>query len=132
MLNLPRYICNLDRDKLHRVLGGIDGLEMPATIGVARAQLLEVSHSALALSNVAIDLAFPVIVRPRGSHAGVGLGVGVPEGAGVGVAVGTGVGEGAGVKTSSWAVAAPDRVNVCPPRLPATVTAHSVRPAASL
>jgi hypothetical protein len=73
LLNLPRYICNLDRDKLHRVLGGIDGLEMPATIGVARAQLLEVSHSALALSNVAIDLAFPVIVRPRGSHAGAGL-----------------------------------------------------------
>jgi len=73
LLNLPRDICNLDRDKLHRVLGGIDGIEIPATIAVARAQLIDVSHSALALSDVAIDLAFPVIVRPRGSHAGVGL-----------------------------------------------------------
>jgi hypothetical protein len=73
LLNLPRQICNLDRDKLHRVLGGIDGLEIPATIGVARTQLLDVSDSALSLSEVAIDLAFPVIVRPRGSHAGAGL-----------------------------------------------------------
>jgi hypothetical protein len=73
LLNLPRYICNLDRDKLHRLLGGIDGLEIPATIGVARAQLLEVSRSVSALSEIAIDLGFPVIVRPRGSHAGAGL-----------------------------------------------------------
>jgi hypothetical protein len=73
LLNLPRYIGNLDRDKLHRVLGGIDGLEIPATIGVVRAQLLDVLHSTSALSEIAIDLAFPVIVRPRGSHAGAGL-----------------------------------------------------------
>jgi hypothetical protein len=73
LLNLPRLICNLDRDKLHHVLGGIDGLEIPATVGVARAQLLDVSDSTLALSEIAIGLAFPVIVRPRGSHAGAGL-----------------------------------------------------------
>ena len=71
LLNLPRHICNLDRDKLHRVLGGIDGLEIPATVGLTRAQLLDGAHSEL--SNIAIDLAFPVIVRPRGSHAGAGL-----------------------------------------------------------
>ncbi len=73
LLNLPRDVCNLDRHKLHRVLGGIDGLEIPATIGVARAHLLEASHSAMALSEIASDLTFPVIVRPRGSHAGAGL-----------------------------------------------------------
>jgi len=73
LLNPPRRICNLDRDKLHRLLGGIDGLEIPATIGVSRAQLLDLSHSTLALSEIAIDFAFPVIVRPRGSHAGAGL-----------------------------------------------------------
>ena len=73
LLNLPRDIGNLDRDKLHRVLGGIDGLEIPATVGVARAQLLDVSHSTSALSDIAIDFVFPVIVRPRGSHAGAGL-----------------------------------------------------------
>ncbi len=73
LLNLPRQICNLDRDKLHRVLGDVEGLEIPATIGAARAQLLDVSHSISALSEIAIDLAFPVIARPRGSHAGAGL-----------------------------------------------------------
>ena len=90
LLNSPKAICNLDRDKLHRLLAGIDGLVIPATIGASREQLLQsaeapsaeaVSAEALAtealateaLSEIASNLAFPVIVRPRGSHAGVGL-----------------------------------------------------------
>src|SRR6201999_1545312 len=68
LLNLPRLVGNLDRDKLHRLLGGIEGLEIPATISLSRARLLEASHS-----TPAVDLAFPIIVRPRGSHAGAGL-----------------------------------------------------------
>jgi glutathione synthase/RimK-type ligase-like ATP-grasp enzyme len=63
LLNAPRLVCNLDRDKLHLVLDGIAGLEIPATIAITREQL----------SDVASDLIFPVIVRPRGSHAGAGL-----------------------------------------------------------
>jgi hypothetical protein len=73
LLNLPHRVGSLDRDKLHRVLDGIDGLTIPATVAVSRAQLADVARSALALSEMAIDLAFPVIVRPRGSHAGAGL-----------------------------------------------------------
>jgi hypothetical protein len=73
LLNPPHAVCNLDRDKLHRVLDGIDGLEIPATTGVTREQLSELSHSSLAPVDIATDLAFPVIVRPRGSHAGAGL-----------------------------------------------------------
>jgi hypothetical protein len=73
LLNPPEFVCNLDRDKLHRLLDGIDGLEIPATIGVEREQLSQASRSAAALADIAADLAFPVIVRPRGSHAGVGL-----------------------------------------------------------
>jgi hypothetical protein len=73
LLNPPEFVCNLDRDKLHRLLDGIDGLEIPATIGVEREQLSQASRSAAALAGIAADLAFPVIVRPRGSHAGVGL-----------------------------------------------------------
>ncbi len=61
LLNPPHRVCNLDRDKLHGLLTGIEGLEIPATAAVTRAQF------------VASDLAFPVIVRPRGSHAGKGL-----------------------------------------------------------
>jgi hypothetical protein len=73
LLNPPQLVGNLDRDKLHGLLGGIKGLEIPATTSVTREQLLKLSQSALALADVAADLVFPVIVRPRGSHAGAGL-----------------------------------------------------------
>jgi glutathione synthase/RimK-type ligase-like ATP-grasp enzyme len=55
------------------LLDGIDGLEIPATAGVSRAQLLDLSRSAKAPLELAADLAFPAVVRPRGSHAGAGL-----------------------------------------------------------
>jgi glutathione synthase/RimK-type ligase-like ATP-grasp enzyme len=61
LINPPHRVCNLDRDKLHGLLTGIEGLEIPATIAVTRTQFVE------------SDFAFPVIVRPRGSHAGKGL-----------------------------------------------------------
>jgi hypothetical protein len=73
MLNPPRMVCNLDRDKLYRLLRGIDGLDIPATLCVTRAQLSEVARSNLLSADVAAELQFPIIVRPRGSHAGVGL-----------------------------------------------------------
>jgi hypothetical protein len=73
MLNLPRLVGNLDRDKLHRLLDGIEGLDIPATAPVSRAQLSDVARSNLLLADIAAELRFPVIVRPRGSHAGVGL-----------------------------------------------------------
>jgi hypothetical protein len=73
LLNPPRLVCNLDRDKLHRLLAGIEGLEIPATTAASRAQLTNASRSSGALAGIAAELVFPVIVRPRGSHAGVGL-----------------------------------------------------------
>jgi hypothetical protein len=73
LLNPPELVGNLDRDRLHGLLGGIEGLEIPRTICVTREQLLMLPQSMSALSGVDCDLAFPVIVRPRGSHAGRGL-----------------------------------------------------------
>ena len=73
LLNPPQLIGNLDRDKLCGLLGGIEGLEIPATTGLTRDQLSKLSQSTPALSDIAADLVFPVIVRPRGSHAGAGL-----------------------------------------------------------
>jgi hypothetical protein len=73
LLNPPALVGSLDRDKLHRLLDGIEGLEIPATLVVTRERLSEVAQSADALADIAVDLAFPVIVRPRGSHAGAGL-----------------------------------------------------------
>jgi hypothetical protein len=73
LLNPPHLVSKLDRDKLHGLLAGIDGLEIPATSPVNRERLSDLSRSAAALCDIASELAFPVIVRPRGSHAGAGL-----------------------------------------------------------
>jgi glutathione synthase/RimK-type ligase-like ATP-grasp enzyme len=73
LLNPPQLVRNLDRDKLHGLLCGIQGLDIPATACVTRAQLSEVARSNIGLADVAAELQFPIIVRPRGSHAGVGL-----------------------------------------------------------
>jgi hypothetical protein len=73
LLNPPLLVRNLDRDKLHRLLRGIEGLDIPATNCVTSAQLSEVAQSRLSLAGIAAELKFPIIARPRGSHAGVGL-----------------------------------------------------------
>ena len=73
LLNPPHLVRNLDRDKLHGGLCGIQGLDIPATAGMTRAQLLGLARSNVGLADFAAELRFPIIVRPRGSHAGVGL-----------------------------------------------------------
>jgi len=73
MLNAPRLVGHLDRDKLHRLLRGVVGLDIPATICATSAQLADVAQGNLSPAAIAAELAFPLIVRPRGSHAGVGL-----------------------------------------------------------
>jgi hypothetical protein len=73
LLNPPRHVRNLDRDKLHGLLRGVDGLEIPATIAVTRAQLMSMAESQADRASDAAELKFPIIVRPRGTHAGVGL-----------------------------------------------------------
>jgi glutathione synthase/RimK-type ligase-like ATP-grasp enzyme len=73
LLNPPRLIRNLDRDKLHARLRGIKGLDIPPTVSVTRAQLCEIAQANADPASLSAELNFPIIVRPRGSHAGVGL-----------------------------------------------------------
>jgi hypothetical protein len=73
LLNPPRLVRHLDRDKLHGLLRGIEGLDIPATVCVTRAQMSDVARSNIGFPDVAAELRYPVIIRPRGSHAGVGL-----------------------------------------------------------
>ena len=44
LLNPPRLVGNLDRDKLHRLLSGIEGLDIPVTAAATRAQLQELAR----------------------------------------------------------------------------------------
>ena len=73
LLNAPERIGRLDRDSLRGLLDGVEGLEVPKTASVTREQLVKLSCSALSLSDVVSGFAFPLIIRPRGSHAGKGL-----------------------------------------------------------
>jgi hypothetical protein len=73
LLNPPHLVGNLDRDKLYQLLCGIEGLDIPATFNMTRGQLSDVSRSRLSFSEISAGTQFPVIIRPRGSHAGVGL-----------------------------------------------------------
>jgi hypothetical protein len=73
LLNRPGLIGNLDRDKLYRLLAGISGLEIPATLHATRAQLTDLVQGRIACADIAGELHFPMIVRPRGTHAGLGL-----------------------------------------------------------
>jgi hypothetical protein len=73
LLNPPRLICNLDRDKLHQLLRGVEGLDIPATVGVSRAHLADLAQPSLSPADIVAELRFPMIIRPRGSHAGIGL-----------------------------------------------------------
>jgi hypothetical protein len=73
LLNPPRLVGHLDRDKLYRLLSGIEGLDIPATTPATRAHLQELAQPNAGLEGLAADLEFPIIVRPLGSHAGLGL-----------------------------------------------------------
>lgn len=73
LLNRPELIGNLDRDKLYRLLADIRGLEIPVTAHATRAQLSDLVQGRMACADITGELRFPMIVRPRGTHAGVGL-----------------------------------------------------------
>jgi len=55
LLNAPGSVRNLDRDKLHGLLRGIDGIEIPATHGVARAELMAIAHLMLDYADIGVQ-----------------------------------------------------------------------------
>ena len=73
VLNLPQNILDLDRHKLCRKLSGIAGLEIPLTDVVSRDWLARLAQQPSILIERLADGHFPLIVRPIGSHAGLGL-----------------------------------------------------------
>ena len=73
MLNDPLAILDLSRDRLWRKLDGAPGLAIPPTVRVTGGTLMGVARGDRALDGVLPGGAYPLIVRPVGSHAGKGL-----------------------------------------------------------
>jgi len=73
VLNAPEHLSSTGRDVASRLLQGIPHLRVPINHRVTRTQLLALAAGSDTLSQIAPGLAYPVIVRPLGSQAGVDL-----------------------------------------------------------
>ncbi|MEJ0071070.1 MAG: RimK family alpha-L-glutamate ligase [Pseudomonadota bacterium] len=73
VLNDPERIAQLARDRLCHRFQDAAAIVVPATVRAARTSLEQVAAGALDPTRLAPDLRFPMIVRPRGSHAGKAL-----------------------------------------------------------
>jgi glutathione synthase/RimK-type ligase-like ATP-grasp enzyme len=73
MLNRAEHIPCLSRDHAFTRLSKLPDVEMPATTRVSRAELEKIAIGESLLASHLSDAAFPLIVRPVGSHAGRGL-----------------------------------------------------------
>jgi hypothetical protein len=73
MLNDSLAILDLSRDRLWRKLDSVPGLAIPPTARLSGGALMGLARGDRALEDVLPGAAFPLIVRPVGSHAGQGL-----------------------------------------------------------
>ncbi|HXZ00761.1 MAG TPA: hypothetical protein VEI03_12225 [Stellaceae bacterium] len=73
VLNRPERVLQLSRERLFALLDGAPGLVMPMTLRADRISLQRLAAGSVAVGDLLPDGAFPLIVRPVGSHAGHGL-----------------------------------------------------------
>jgi hypothetical protein len=73
VLNDPKFLPALARDRLARSLVGVPSICSPPTVAVGRNELANLLHNGGAISDLLPGCSYPVLVRPHGSHAGAGL-----------------------------------------------------------
>lgn len=73
VVNRPTNVGALARDQAFRVLDGVPGLVMPATVCITRSALDQLAQGAHILPGILPEGRFPLIVRPVESMAGRGL-----------------------------------------------------------
>ena len=73
VINAPDQIALVARDVSCSLLASAPGIVMPISVRVDKQVLQRVGNEALAMDAVLEGGAFPIIVRPVGSHAGQGL-----------------------------------------------------------
>jgi hypothetical protein len=73
VLNLPQRIPRLSRDEAFRVLADVPGICMTATSRIGRQALQQLAADTAPPRELLPGIAFPLILRPLGSHAGTDL-----------------------------------------------------------
>ena len=73
VINRPEHIAVLSRDGVCAALAGVDGMLLPQTIRTDRGSLGALAAGDITVQELLPDDAFPLIVRPLGSHAGTDL-----------------------------------------------------------
>jgi len=73
VLNDPRHLSLLARDRLSALLSGVPELICPPAVAVGRKQLDRWLAEGGDVRHLLPNCAYPLLVRPRGSHAGRGL-----------------------------------------------------------
>jgi len=73
VLNAPDRILWLSREGVCSRLASAPGVVMPPTVRIHRSTLERIGAGTRPLGTVLEDDAFPIVVRPAGSHAGHGL-----------------------------------------------------------
>ena len=73
VLNLPDRISRLSRDGTWDMLKDAPGITIPMTARANRATLEKLCQKSIEITDILGDGAFPIILRPTGSHAGTGL-----------------------------------------------------------
>jgi hypothetical protein len=73
VLNRPERIARLSRNGAWELLKAAPGIAIPMTARLARAELLRLARSEIPIDAILEAVAFPIIARPIGSHAGQGL-----------------------------------------------------------
>ncbi len=73
VLNLPELVPLLGRESLYRLVEGIEGIEIPATVRVDAAAFAEIGAGTVQIESALPDGGFPIIARPVDSHGGKGL-----------------------------------------------------------
>ncbi|MGA8862992.1 MAG: RimK family alpha-L-glutamate ligase [Gallionella sp.] len=73
VLNKAERITWLSRDRAYKLLGELPGVVMPATTRITRRELEKLGAGTLTAQDGLPGEAFPLIIRPVGSHAGHGL-----------------------------------------------------------
>lgn len=73
VINRPEHIAVLSRDGVCAALAGVDGMLLPQTIRTDRGSLGALAAGDIGVQELLPGDAFPLIVRPLGSHAGTDL-----------------------------------------------------------